>query len=248
MTTASLPVDLPRFISATTRRLPGGFSLLSLTPPTALVSVGGEELRRMIVAVADEAFGSSTSRLWEKKFDTDFLGALTRFYLVTDPDRLLVGWSGYRARSIAGERVVYFTSTGLLPRCQGHGLLRSIQLMVVAEEADQYPLEPITLAIRTRNPHAYRLVVRVCGSGLVVPKLDGSVPVDRRVLLGQVASWLDLVDVDPATAIVRGAYPNDQGLYGEEPRTGDRAVSDLFARLEAGDALLVLGRAIQCPP
>jgi hypothetical protein len=245
MTTASLREGWQRTIPVTIRPLPGGFSLLSLTPPTVLVASDHEDLRRAIVAVSDEAFGTRTARSWEQKFDVGFLGALTCFFLITDSDGVLVGWSGYRACSIAGERVVYFTSTGLLPCCQGCGLLRSVQRMAMAAEADRHPLRPVTLAIRTRNPHAYRLVTRVCGTGLVVPKLDGSVPVDCRTLVRDVASWLDLADVDPATAIVRGAYPNDKGLYGEEPRSSDSAVSNLFARLEPGDALLVLGRPSQ---
>src|SRR5437867_3966661 len=91
--------------------LPRGCSLLSLQPPTALLSPGHERLRNGIVAVSDAAFGRSTVASWDEKFSPAFLGALARFYLLTDSDGALVGWSGYRTRTIAGERVVYFTST-----------------------------------------------------------------------------------------------------------------------------------------
>ena len=66
--------------------------------------------------------------------------------------------------------------------------------------------------------------------------------------MAAVASWLDLTDVDPATAIARGVYPIEGGLYGEEPRSGEPAINDLFARLGPQDAILVLAAAANAVP
>ena len=225
-----------------TAPLPGGFTLLSVTPPTALLDSDYEELRETIVSVSDRAFGAATARSWSEKFTVDFLGGLSRFYLVADRDGALVGWSGYRARTIARERVIYFTSSGLLPEHQGCGIIPAVQRLAMEHEALRHPRLTITLAIRTRNPHAYRLATRTFPEGLVVPGLDGSVPAHRRPVVAAVASWLGLAEVDSSTAIARGAYPAG-GLYGSEPHCTDPAVNDLFARLGPQDAILVLATA-----
>ena len=235
-------------LSAEIRPLPGGFSLLSVTPPTALLDAAHAELRATIVAVSDQAFGRPTARSWDDKFTVEFLGQLSRFYLVADGGGALVGWSGYRARTIARERIVYFTSSGLLPHCQGSGVIPSVQRLAMGQEARRHPGLPLTLAIRTRNPHAYRLATQRFPKGLVVPGLDGRVPAHRRAVVAAVASWLDLTDVDPATAIARGVYPIEGGLYGEEPRSGEPAINDLFARLGPQDAILVLAAAANAVP
>ena len=231
-------------LPAETAPLPGGFSLLSLTAPTALLGAGLEEVRAAIVAVSDQAFGKPTRRSWDEKFTVGFLGGLRRFYLVTDRDGSLVGWSGYRVRTIAGERVVYFTSSGLLPRCQGSGVIPSVQRLALDLEDRRHPGCRLTLAIRTRNPRAYRLATQTFPNGVVVPGLDGRVPPGRRALVAAVASWLELSDVDPCTAIARGAYPVEGPLYGYEPRSRDPAVNDLFARLGPHDAILVLAASV----
>ena len=225
-----------------TAPLPGGFTLLSVTPPTALLDSEQEELREAIVSVSDRAFGAATARSWSDKFSVDFLGGLHRFYLVADEGGALVGWSGYRARTIGRERVLYFTSSGLLPEHQGCGLIPAVQHLAMEQEALRNPRLTLTLAIRTRNPHAYRLAMRTFPAGFVVPGLDGSVPAHRRAIVAAVASWLGLPEVDSSTAIARGAYPAG-GLYGSEPRCGDSAVNDLFARLGPQDAILVLATA-----
>jgi len=235
-------------LAAETTPLPGRFSVVSLTPPTALLDASHEELRAAIVAVSDQAFGRPTLRSWDDKFTVGFLGTLRRFYLVADPNGTLVGWSGYRARTIAGERIVYFTSSGLLPNCQGSGVIPSVQHLAIADEARRHPRHTVTLAIRTRNPHAYRLATRTFPNALVVPGLDGSVPAHRQALVAAVASWLELTDVDPCTAIARGAYPIEGGLYREEPRSGEPAVNDLFTRLGPQDAILILAAATTAAP
>jgi len=222
------------------RGLPGGYALVSVTAPTVLLQDTYKALREEIVTVSDKAFGRSTAHLWEEKFTAGFLGALSRFYLVLDSDGALVGWSGYRARSIGKERIVYFASTGLLPRCQGHGLIRAVQRFAMARESRLHPFMHLSLAIRTRNPNAYCLALRTFGSDGVAPAIDGEVPIGRRAVVAAAASWLEFGRVDSATAIVRGAYP--VCLYGQDPQSSDAAVNGLFSRLNPNDALLILGR------
>ena len=239
MTTATLVHGWQRDLPASTYSLPGGFSLLSVTPPTAVLARHRDDLRAAIVAVADQAFGRATAASWDNKFSVGFLGALARFYLIAGPDGGLVGWSGYRARTFAGERVVYFTSTGLLPRCQGLGLIPSVQRLALADEGCT-SVGAATLAIRTRNPQAYRLAQQTFAAGRVVPARDGTVPLDRRPLLAAVASWLGMRDVDAATGIVPDAYPIEGGLYGQEPHSSEADVDRLFSGLDPQAALLIL--------
>lgn len=227
--------------------LPGDCSLLVVRRPTALLADGLQPLRDAILAVSNEAFGTDTEPAWTQKFTERFLGEPTRFYLLEDAAGELVGWSGYRARTIVGERVVYFASTGLLPRCQGHHLIPTVQLLAARDEARRHPTRPVTLAVRTRSPHAYRLALRTFGDNGVAPTLDGSVPHERRAFAQAMAVWLGPELYDPATSVVTGAYRSYGALYGEDPRSGDPAVDELFARLGSDDALLVFGNGAVVP-
>jgi hypothetical protein len=198
-------------------------------------------LRDAIVAVSNQAFGTDTSPAWNEKFTERFLGELARFYVLEDGSGELIGWSGYRARTIAGERVVYFASTGLLPRFQGLRLIPAVQLLAVADEARRHPTRPVTLAVRTRSPHAYRLAARTFGDAGVAPTLDGAVPPDRRAFAQAMAAWIGPEPYDPATSVVAGAYRSYGALYGDDPRSGHAEVDALFGRLGPDDALLVFG-------
>jgi hypothetical protein len=228
-------------MSPTPRPLPGGYSALVFDPPTTLLDEGHAALRASIVTVSDAAFGTPTSTRWEAKFRPSWLEPLSQFFVLFDSRGELVGWSGYRAATIRGDRVVYFTSTGLLPREQGHGIIPALQHVVVAREARRHPLRPVVTVVRTRNPCSYRLAARTFGTEPVVPPLDGPVPVRERPLVTEIARWLDFDRVDPASAIVADAYA-DGRLYGREPRSGDPVVDSRFAQLRPTDALLVLAR------
>jgi len=183
-------------------------------------------------------FGRDTASLWQTKFTTAFLRSLAAFFLIEDGAGDLVGWSGYRTTTIEGERVLYFTSTGLLPRAQGHGLIPALQRIVIADEAGGHPHCSVTPIVRTRNPRSYRLAAKTFGDE-ITPRLDGTVPVERRLFLSRVATWLGLSTFDPASAVVHNAYDVAGGLYGDDPRTGDPAVDALFERLAPNDALLI---------
>jgi len=220
--------------------LPGGHSALALRSPLQLLDDAHGTTRDRIVAVSDRAFGTSTEPLWRQKFTSQFLRVLTRFYLINDARGALVGWSGYRAATIEQERVVYFTSTGLLECCQGRGLVSALQRSVVSYEAMRHPLRPITRAVRTRNPHSYRLALRHFGDRPLAPAVDGRVAPTQQHMVTAVGRWLDL-DIDPATAIVHDAYDIEDSLYGLEPRTADPNINALFEALNPHDALLVLG-------
>jgi len=213
----------------------------TLDDPAALLARRHCALRTEIVRVSDAAFGRDTASLWQTKFTTAFLRSLAAFFLIEDGAGDLVGWSGYRASTIEGERVLYFTSTGLLPRAQGHGLIPTLQRIVIADEARRHPHCPVTTIVRTRNPRSYRLAAKTFGDE-ITPRLDGTVPVERRPFLSRVATWLGLSTFDPASAVVHNAYDVDGGLYGDDPRTGDPAVDALFERLAPNDALLICGR------
>src|SRR5207244_10606254 len=95
-----------------------------------------------------------------------FLRSLAVFFLIADGAGDLVGWSGYRTTTIEGERVLYFTSTGLLPRAQGHGLIPTLQRIVIADEARRHPNCPVTTIARPRNPHSYRHTSTPIGTAL----------------------------------------------------------------------------------
>jgi hypothetical protein len=220
--------------------LPRGHRARAFDPPLRLLDDAHQSTRSRIVAVSDAAFGTATDGLWRDKFTPEFLRALRRFYLLTDPDGTLVGWSGYRARTIRGERVVYFTSTGLVPRCQGMGLVPALQQAVVAREARRHPFQPITVAVRTRNPHSYRLAQQTFGDRPITPAIDGTVTRSRGEMAVDIARWLGFA-VDPDTAVARDAYDVGHPIYGNTPRSNDPAVNALFDTLYERDALLVLG-------
>jgi hypothetical protein len=222
--------------------LPNHYHALALHSPLHLLDPQHATLRTAIIDISDKAFGTSTQHLWDAKFTPNFLQPLVRFYLIIDPQGQLVGWSGYRARTIAGERVVHFTSTGLAPRCQGQRLIPALQRIAVTREARRHPLRAVTTSVRTRNPHSYQLALRTFGDEPVVPDLSGRVSVTRQGLVAAIGSWLDFADIDASTARVRDAYSAAAGLYGNEPRSGDQSVDWLFAQLGPNDALLVLGR------
>jgi len=221
-------------------RLPHGHRARSVHPPITLLDDEHANTRTTIVEVSDAAFGASTEQLWRNKFTAGFLGSLTRFYILTDTNDHIVGWSGYRARTINGERVIYFTSTGLLQICQGLGLIPALQRTVVASDARRHLLRAVTICVRTRNPHSYRLALVTFGNKPIVPTLHGSVAASRQRVVAAIGDWLGL-DIDPDTAVVTDAYDLEGALYGQEPQTADQAVNALFENLHPRDALLVLG-------
>jgi hypothetical protein len=98
----------------------------------------------------------------------------------------------------------------------------------------------MTTSVPLAVSHAYRLMTRTFGRASVVPALDGTVPRNRRPLLEELARWLAMEDVDTAAAIAARAYTTGEGLYGRDPRSGDRAVDQLFGRLGPDDAFIVL--------
>ena len=237
-------IDLAHDTTLSARRLPlpNQHHALALRTPLRLLDPQHAPLRTAIIDVSDEAFGTSTAHLWGAKFTPNFIQPLARFYLIIDPRARLVGWSGHRARTIAGERVVYFTSTGLVPKCQGQRLIPALQRIAVTREARRHPLRALTTVVRTRNPHSYQLAQRTFGNEPVAPDLNGHVPDERQGLVTAIASWLEFADIDASTARIRDAYNTEARLYGNEPRSGDPSIDQLFAQLDPHDALLVLGR------
>jgi hypothetical protein len=210
--------------------------VVSLLEPLALLGDGQAQLRRRIVETSDQAFGRSTATSWSSKFTRPFLGQLAAFHLLFDGSGSLVGWSGHRAMTLEGRRVVYFASTGLLPCWQGHGIVPSLQRTVLQNELVRHAL-PVDLCVRTRNPNAYELVCNLA-AGPVLPGSDGIVPVTERSRMKAVADWLD-VAVDVRTAVVRDAYP--EPLYGVSPHSSHPDAEVVMARLGPCDALLVIG-------
>jgi hypothetical protein len=221
-------------------RLPGQHSARALEP-IELLADDRAQLRADLLQASDAAFGRDTSALWASKFSPRFLNPLKAFYLIEDRHGRMVGWSGHRSARIEGERVVYFTSTGLLPSAQGQGLVAALQRYVIAAEGARDRGRAVTTAVRTRNPWSYRLAAKTFGEDPPVPLLDGTVPPARRRIVAGIASWLGL-DLDPTTGRVADAYEIEGGLYGSEPKTGDARIDALFARLGPNDALLVCGR------
>jgi hypothetical protein len=224
--------------------LPGGRSYVALAPPTDLLARGCAPLRAALVEVCNEAFGSETAETWQQRFAGDFLARLRRFYLLFDTSEALIGWSGYRAHTIRGERIVYFDSTGLLPAHQGHGLIPLIQRAAIAEEKRRHSGLAVSLVIRTRSPHGYRVAMRAFSPAAVVPTLEGTVPEARRALVADTATWLGQHPFDPVTARITDAYGDRRPLYGNHraPLADDAHVNRLFAALGPADALLVFAR------
>jgi hypothetical protein len=209
---------------------------VSLLEPLALLGDDHALLRRRIMETSDQAFGRSTAASWSSKFTPSFLGQLAAFHLLFDGAGSLVGWSGHRAMTLDGRRVVYFASTGLVPGCQGHGTVPALQRAVLNNEFVRHGL-PVDLCVRTRNPNAYELVCTLATGG-VLPGCDGIVPTSERERLKAVADWLD-VAVDVRTAVVRDAYPAP--LYGVPPHSSHLDAESLMARLGPCDALIVIG-------
>jgi hypothetical protein len=131
-----------------------------------------------------------------------------------------------------------------LPLAQGHGLIPALQRHVIGAVMAEHPGTPVVTAVRTRNPHSYRLAAKTFGTEPLIPSLDGTVPPCWRAPVYEIAAWLGLTAFDPATARIACAYSMGGPLYAREPRTGDPAVDALFDRLGPGDALLVCGRRL----
>jgi hypothetical protein len=218
--------------------LPDGHRALPLDDPLDLLDYRSAGLRAELVRVSNSAFGRDTSVLWNSKFSAEFLGSLTAFCLIRDSTESLIGWSGYRTTSRDGDQVIYFTSTGLLPSGQGRGLVPALQREVISAVVAKHPSASITTAVRTRNPHSYRLALKTFGPE-IFPGIDGRVPAHRRDLMTAIASWLGFGTIDPSTGRVTDAYPDD--LYGHQPRTGNPIVDHLFDTLAPHDALLICG-------
>jgi hypothetical protein len=123
-------------------------------------------------------------------------------------------------------------------------LIPALQRHVIGAVMAEHPGTPVVTAVRTRNPHSYRLAAKTFGTEPLIPSLDGTVPRSWRDLVCEIAVWLGLTAFDPATARIACAYPMGGPLYAREPRTGDPAVDTLFDRLGPGDALLVCGRRL----
>jgi GNAT superfamily N-acetyltransferase len=224
--------------------LPRNYSYLAIVRPNDLLGRHCGPLRDELISVSDQAFGTDTARTWHRRFEGDFFRRLDCFYLILDPHDALIGWSGYRAHTICGERVVYFDSTGLLPDHQGQGLIPRIQRAALELERSPDAARPINLVVRTRNQAAYRLAINTPRTEPVIPACDGIVPEPRRTLVAATASWLGQSPFDPTTGRVTGAYSDRPALYGPGCHTdvGDPQISRLFASLGPVDALLLFAR------
>jgi hypothetical protein len=218
--------------------LPAGHRAIPLDDPLELIDCGSAGLRAELLRVSNAAFGRDTSELWTSKFCEEFLGSLTGFYLIHDSARNLMGWSGYRTKAL-GDQAVYFTSTGLLPCAQGRGLVAAFQRKIISAVAKSHPSAWVSTAVRTRNPHSYRLALKVFGPE-IFPGVDGRVPAHHHGLVTAIARWLGLGAFDPSTGRVTGAYRDD--LYGVQPRTGNPIIDHLFDTLGPYDAFLICGR------
>jgi len=129
--------------------------------------------------------------------------------------RCSIRWSGYRARTICEERVVYFDSTSLLPAHQGHGLIPSLQRAALEREHAAGEPRPTSLAVRTCNPAAHRLAIVTQRTEPVIPSLDGTVPTARRRLVAETARSLNQHPFDPTTSRAIGAYGDGPSLHGQ---------------------------------
>ena len=220
--------------------LPGGYSYSAYVPPINLDHAQRAEL----VSVSDAAFGTDSSDSWERRFEGSFFEHLKCLYLIFDPDDTLVGWSSYRAETIAGDRVVYFVSTGLSPRHQGRGLIPVLHGRALEHEQASHPSAAVTLVVRTRNPAAYRLMMNTPRTEPVIPDLNGRVPPTRLELVTETAQWLEQDQFDPTTSRCLNAYADRPALYGADgaPVVSDPAITQLFASLGPNDAFLLFAR------
>ena len=226
-------------IDVVRRPLADGDSYIALRRPTDFLEPRFEAWREAVVAASSSAFGSDMSAVWVKRFGGDFFLNLHRFVLVFDANDQLIGSGGYRARTILGQRAVYFESSSVIPSHRGHGVVGQLQLDALAVESASSGL-PVQLVFRTRNPVAFSITLRRFGD-LVTPDLTGAVPHESQEFFAAAGEWLHFNGLDPATGRDVGAYDGRPPLYpvGEEPMSTNEKVNKFIAQLGPADGLMV---------
>ena len=139
-----------------------------------------------LVMVSDEAAGQPTASQWETRFTTEFLGALTRFFVLCDAEENVVGWSGYRRAydRPRSRRLLHEHRTAAARSGFGSHLRSAAPHCEVGGPAPSVP---------TDRPRDARPTSR---SNSRVPESDQS-------LVTAIGMWLGL-DVDPTTGAIRG--------------------------------------------
>ncbi len=228
-------------------RVRGGYEVFSIDAP-ATTAAQRQTLLRPLIAASSAAFGVDTSAAWQDRLEAGWFDRITRLVLITDRRGDVVGWTSYRRVDLAGRRVLYMDTTGIVPEHQRHRLIPRIQSRLVLRTLAARPWHSLYVVYRTRNPVVWRGLRRTIGRSAVAPPLHGDPPAWARAVATAVHSHLaEPGELDARTLAVRGAYARrGAALYGESetPRSGDPDTDRYFdERLGPSDAFFIVVRA-----
>jgi hypothetical protein len=193
-------------------------------------------------------FDRIADQIWEKEptiyknLESFYFNDTTGVALATDGDRL-VAYSIYKRLNVSGKTILYSASTTVRPEYQSGGLRSRFLRSIVLAEQRSPSVEPVFLAVRTRNPINWHVFSRCCDP--IVPDFrDGSTTNAELVDLGVAAAKeiFPQLEIERPTMIMRNAF--DWLRYFKQPQHKDpRINAAFFGDLSAIDGFFAIGRA-----
>jgi hypothetical protein len=162
-------------------RVRGGYEVFRIDAP-ATTAAERQTLLRPLIAASSAAFGVDTSAAWQDRLEAGWFDRITRLVLITNQRGDVVGWTSYRRVDLAGRRVLYMDTTGIVPEHQRHQLTPRIQSRLVLRTLAARPWHSLYVVYRTRNPVVWRGLRRTIGRSAVAPPLHGDPPAWARAV------------------------------------------------------------------
>lgn len=148
--------------------LPGGHLGLSVADPgTRLSAAEQEEIFVALVIITSASFGANMTEHWRARREDNYFSVLREFSVVPDPERQIVGWTGFQQYDTGRGYNFYIDSTDVVPGVQSGGLIRALFRARITDRATELTEGgPAFLSARSESPIFYQLMERIVGRAM----------------------------------------------------------------------------------
>ena len=147
-----------------------GVAVLELRQPGALSENDLAALHKLLTPLAERIFRGDWSRHFEGERQRRTFKKRRRFYVVVSETDHVVGWSGYYAKHVGRDTLLYFDIAAVDADHRSSGVFGDIYGRAIAQEWTHRPWNRMWVVGFTQNPVVYAMQLHTLGRDNVYPK------------------------------------------------------------------------------